>query len=123
LEQFRDPVDLIQNHQPVLVGREEQRRVREFGALLGQLQVKVQGTRLLGDGQSQRGFSDLAWPDQGDRRLAGKRVLDGLECVAGEHPCNSKAVFSIYKDERQAQGVSSWPRNRAHPCSARSCEP
>ena len=69
LEEFRRPVDLIENHKPVFETFQEEGRILQLAPVVRAFQVEVERRAGGGDFQGKRRLSHLPGADQGHRRL------------------------------------------------------
>ncbi len=97
-EELRRALDLVEDDQLVLVLRQVQFRLGEFGPVGFGLQVEVDRRPRLGDFERERGLPDLPRPQQS----GGRRFLEGggkrCEQAAMDHPCNYGVTFQKCKD-------------------------
>jgi hypothetical protein len=88
LEQLRNTVYLIENHQTILIGLEKQNRIGKLAAVGARFQIEIQSIAILADLKGKRGLSHLPWSDQGYRSLTGKGLFDQFVGASRNHPCN-----------------------------------
>jgi len=94
LKEFWHSVDLVENHQLVLVHLEEQRWIRELVAVTSGLEVEVHRGPGLRELEGQRRLAHLPWADQGNDSLAVESGPNPAEGLPWNHCCILKVPLS-----------------------------
>jgi len=100
LEELRNAVDFIENHQAVLEGAQEQGRVRQLRTVVRSLQIQIERGHLLGHCQRQGRLAHLAGTKQRYGCLAVQGLLDDGQNAPRYHPCKLHMPCSICKSKR-----------------------
>ena len=69
-------MDLVEHHQPILVGADETGHIVQASPVLGQLEIQVNGVAARSDPPRQCRLAGLARPQQRHRRLPAERRFD-----------------------------------------------
>ena len=70
------PMDLVEHHQPILVGADETGHIVQASPVLGQLEIQVNGVAARSDPPRECRLAGLARPQQRHRRLSEERRFD-----------------------------------------------
>ena len=82
------PLDLVQNHQPLGMKVQVPSRIDEAGSVAGILEIQVKTVRRLGrDVPSERGLADLARPEERHRRRLVEVLQNSPLVSSRKHPC------------------------------------
>ena len=100
-KEFGDPVNLVEDHEPVLVVTQKQARFREPGPVGSRLKVQVERIGGARDLMGQSRLAYLSRAEQRRGRLAGKRPPDIFQGFSWYHPCKITSIPAICKDNRQ----------------------
>ena len=82
-------MDLVEDHQSVLVGADKQRHVRELIPVRRALEIEDYRVGLLGNGAGERGLAGLAWTEEGNDCLSAEGGADLFGGLTGNHPRKS----------------------------------
>ena len=93
LEDVWRPVNLIEDHEPTGLPREEELRLPELGEVRRGLQIQIDRRRPFRDLKGERGLAYLAWADDGDGGLSGQSALKVSLSEPGYHSC----IFNILR--------------------------
>ena len=91
-------MDLIENHQAILIGLEKKFRVGEFVAIGSQFEVQIERIGGLRDLPGQRCFANLTRPDEHHPSLPVKTLLNNLESSPRNHSRILQTEIGICKD-------------------------
>ena len=97
LEQFRRPLNLVQDHQLVFMIGKVADWVRQFDPVGLVLKVQIDRSPCFSHLQSKRRLANLSRSQQDNRRRMSERVIDVCAKASWQHSCNYGAYLQICK--------------------------
>lgn len=117
-KQLGRPVDLIQDHQAILVPSQKNAGMTELFPVFARLQIQVEGSMRSRHFERQRRLAHLSGTEQRDGRLARKRGLHVHQCSSSDHSdAPQRLIFQAPQESIPGSGQRSLRSREVTPTS------